>query len=246
LEELEMNRWYSLILVVAIAGVMSAQIAHSQYSPGGSNQQAYYQPAVPAASVQSAYGSPYGGYYGGGGATVAGSAMNGMANMMSAAGQRNLSNSAAAVNMTQAQKNEIENRQQYTNTYFAMRAENQKQAAAARGPSPTQEQIARIAKQGVPKPLGRGEMDPVSGQLYWPGPLQEESFAAQRGDVDQLVATQARYGALSYEDQMKLRKIVLAMSEQLNAQLMQIPPQDYSISRNFLNRVLYATTNTIL
>jgi hypothetical protein len=60
------------------------------------------------------------------------------------------------------------------------------------------------------------------------------------------VATQARYGALSYEDQMKLRKIVLAMSKQLNAQLMQIPPQDYSISRNFLNRVLYATTNTIL
>jgi hypothetical protein len=244
LEELEMNRWHFLILVVAIAGVMSAQIAHSQYSPGGSNQQPY-QPAVPAASVQSAYGSPYGGYSGGG-TTVAGSAMNGMANMMSAAGQRNLSNSAAAVNMTQAQRNDIENQQLYTNTYFAMRAENQKQAAAARKPPPTQEQIVRMAKQGAPKPLGRDQMDPVSGQLYWPGPLQEESFAAQRGDVDQLVATQVRYGVLSFQDQMKLRKIILAMSNQLNAQLMQIPPQDYSNSRSFLNRVLYTTTNTIL
>ena len=90
-----------------------------------------------------------------------------------------------------------------------------------------------MAKAGVPKPLGAGQIDPVSGQLYWPGPLQEESFAAQRGDVDQLVATQARYGALNYEDQMKLRKIILAMYDQLKSQITQIPPQDYSNSRSF-------------
>ncbi len=148
--------------------------------------------------------------------------------------------------MTQAQKNEIQNRSLATNTYFGMREVNQKQAAAARGPTLTQEQIARMAKAAAPKPLAASEMNPVSGQLYWPGPLQDESFAAQRGEVDQLVATQARYGVLSYQDQMKVRKIILAMSDQLNAQLAQLPPQVYSNSRSFLNRVLFAATNTIL
>ena len=78
-----------------------------------------YQPAVPAASTVNAYGG-YPGYSSGGG-TVAGNAMNGMASMISAKGDYNLSTSAAAINMTQAQKNEIENRQLYTNTYFDMR-----------------------------------------------------------------------------------------------------------------------------
>ena len=73
-------------------------------------------------------------------------------------GNRNLSNSAAAVNMTQAQKNEIENRQLATNTYFQC-AGQREQAAAARGPPPTMEQLARIAKDGAPKPLGSNQMD---------------------------------------------------------------------------------------
>ncbi|MFZ1933347.1 MAG: hypothetical protein WCB27_15385 [Thermoguttaceae bacterium] len=239
-----MNRWYFLIFVATISALVSAQIAHSQNSQGGSYQQPY-QPVVPAPTVASPYGGGYGGCYGGG-TTVAGSAMNGMANMMSAAGQRNLANSAAAVNMTQAQKNEIENRQQWTNTYFAMREENRRARAAEQGPPPTQEEIVRIAQQGVPKPLATTQVDAVSGQLFWPSALQQECFAAQRGDVDQLVATKARYGALNYEDQMKLRKTILAMFDQLKQQVTQIPPQDYGTSRTFLNSLLYANTKTIL
>ena len=85
-----------------------------------------YQPAVPAATTVNTYGG-YPGYSGGG--TAAGNAMNGMASVISAKGDYNLSTSAAAINMTQAQKNEIQNRQQWTNTYFDMRATNK----AARG-----------------------------------------------------------------------------------------------------------------
>ena len=70
-----------------------------------------------------------------GGGTVAGNAMNGMASMISAAGDYNLATSAAAVNMTQAQKNEIENRAQWTQTYFDMRAVNRSARAAERAPS---------------------------------------------------------------------------------------------------------------
>src|SRR5688500_18495850 len=96
-----------------------------------------YQPAVPAASAFNNYGV-YGGSYGG--ATAAGSDMQGMASVISAQGNYNLSTSAAAINMTQAKKNEIQNRQQWTNTYFEMRATQRAAAAAERGPPPSEEQ----------------------------------------------------------------------------------------------------------
>src|SRR5262245_25745017 len=81
--------------------------------------------------------APYGGY--GGGTTAAGSASTGMANVISAQGDYNLSTSEAAINMTQAQSAEIQNRQEYTNTYFEMRATNKAARAAEEGPPPTAE-----------------------------------------------------------------------------------------------------------
>ena len=104
---------------------------------------------------------------------MAGNAMNGMANVISAQGQRNLSNSAAAINLTQARKNEIQNRQQWTNTYFDMRNTQRQQMAAERGPRSTPEQLARIAKNGTPDPLAPNQMDPVTGRLYWPTPCSK-------------------------------------------------------------------------
>ena len=155
-----MNRMWKLLIVVMYSVLAMAQTG----SQGMSS--APYQPVVPAPANVSSYGGGWSGYSGG--TTAAGSAMNGMASVISAQGQRNLSNSAAAVNMTQAQKNEIENRQQWTNTYFDMRRVNQQQAAAVRGPSPTMEQIARMAKSARPKQLGSNQMDYVTGQLRWP------------------------------------------------------------------------------
>ena len=39
----------------------------------------------------------------------------------------------------------------------------------------------------MPKPLEPSQMDPVNGQITWPSALQQDSFAAQRGEVDQIV-----------------------------------------------------------
>ena len=98
----------------------------------------------------------------------------------------------------------------------------------------------------MPKPLGPNQMDPVNGQLNWPSALQQDSFAAQRGEVDQLFAVRARYGGLGYADQMKVRQTVDAMFDQLKEQIQQIPPQDYIACRSFLQRVSYAATKTEL
>ncbi|MEN6457357.1 MAG: hypothetical protein ABFC63_00295 [Thermoguttaceae bacterium] len=237
-----MSRWYMFAAAMAFPAVLLAQVSNStSRQPVGEP----YQPAVPPPST-SVYGGngPWGGY--GGATTAAGSALNGMAGVISAAGQRNLLNSAAAVNWTEAQKNDIENRQRWTNAYFEMRATNRAAAAADRSPRLTMEQIARLAKDGAPKPLNTSHLDPVSGGIKWPSALQQPMFDTQRNEIDRVLATQARYGVLSYSDQTKIREDIKTIFEQLKSQIDQIPPTEYVACRNFLRSVSYATTKTDL
>jgi hypothetical protein len=211
------------------------------------NQQpaeAPYTPAVPQASMVAGYGG-YGGYSTGG-STVAGDAMHGMASVISARGDAALSASAAAVNLTQADKQLIQNQQAATDTYFQMRATNRAARASERGPALSMEQLAKIAHDGLPKPLDATQFDPVSGQLNWPGVLQHEALTAQRVELDHLMAQQARYGTLTYADQTKVRTSVNSMFKALKANISKIPTPDYTSARKFLNSVLYAATKSQL
>ena len=123
-----MNRLWMLMIVVAYPLIALAQTG----SPGSGGYSPPYQPAVPAPSTSNQYGG-WGGYSGGG--TVAGSAMNGMASVISAKGNYNLSTSAAAINMTQAQKNSIQNRNLATNTYFQMHHQSSGSCRRTRHPA---------------------------------------------------------------------------------------------------------------
>ena len=236
-----MNRTWILLVIAAIPLTAIAQSGSS----GSNNQTSSYQPAVPAPSTVNAYGGGWSGRSGGGG-TVAGSSLNGMASVISAKGDYNLSTSAAAVNMTQAQKNNIQNRQDWTNTYFDMRQTNRAARAAERGPRPTMEQITRMTKESLPKPLSPRDVDPVSGQIRWPSALQEDLFAPQRKELEELFAARARYGGLGYSDQMKASKTIDVMFDELKSQVREIPPTDYVACRNFLRSMAYVASKTEL
>ena len=239
-----MNRlWGLLVIFVIILSMILSQTGTAQYS-GENTASQPYQPAVPPPSTINAYGGGWGDS--GGATTAAGSAMNGMANVISAKGSYNLSTSAAAVNMTQAQKNEIQNHQQYTNTYFEMRATNRAARKAEAGPAPTMEQIARMARDGAPKPISTKEWDPVTGKVNWPVLLQQDSFTPQRTELEQILAKQANYGSLGYSDQMQARQTIESMFTDLKSQVKTAPPQDWVASQSFLRSLIYATTKTEL
>ena len=163
-----------LVILFAAIGVAAAmaQTNPSQYSPPAPPA----TPAVPVAPQE--YGGGYGGGYGSPG-TAAGSGMQGMASVINARGNYNLSTSAAAMNMTQAQKQEIQNWSSFTNTYFDLRATNRRARAAERTPNLTEAQLNRIAQEGAPKPLATQQMDPVSGKIFWPDVLQDDKFQPQ-------------------------------------------------------------------
>jgi hypothetical protein len=225
-----MNRYWILLLIAFPTLLLAQNYPQQEAAP--------YQPAVPPPSNVNAYGNVYGGS---GGGTVAGSAMNGMANVISAKGNYNLSTSAAAINMTQAQKNEIQNQQLKTDTYFQMRATNRAAQKAEAGPPPTMEEIARIAREGAPRPVSYEQVNPMTGKITWPAALQEDVFTSQREDLDQIVAKQIKDGGLSMSDQMAARKSIETMFSELKSMITKIPPQDYAMSRSFLSSLIYAT-----
>jgi len=188
----------------------------------------------------------YGYGWGGGGGTAASNNMNGMANMMSAKGSYNLQTSQAAVNMTQAQSQEIANHQQYTDTYFQMRATNQAATEKAMGPHPSAEQLARMAADGVPKPISPSEMDPISGSVAWPDVLLDDDFTKGRKEVDALLGKKAANGRLGFKDQQQATKAIDGMYETLKGEIKDIPDMKYIESRDFLRSLVYSISQTDL
>ena len=223
---------------------VSPAMTLGQSSKSGTSSSPPYQPAVspPATAV---YGG--GGYgYGGGAQTARGAALQGMSQVISSAGQYNLDTSAAAVNMTEAQSNDQQNRVQGVRTFWEMRDIGRAEREAERGPRPTPEELARRAHAGAPRALDASQIDPVSGELYWPAALQDPSFKARRSAVDEYSAKWVKYGGLDYADQSQVRANIDGMFDSLKAKISSIAPQDYVACRTFLQSLLYATTRTTL
>ncbi len=167
--------------------------------------------------------------------------MTGMSNVISAKGNYNLNSSAAAMNMTQVQKQEIQNKQDNTNAYFAMRETNREATAAEAGPKLTAEQLARLAHETAPKPLSPGEFDAVTGTLDWPQALQLDEFASDREQLEKLFASFTEMGALKYADQTKARQIINSMNKRLKSKIHTLPAQDYSTCKSFLQSLIFTT-----
>ena len=139
-------------LAILLAAPVLAQQQNNSIPPGTPTnpvapehgQQAV--PITPPPSTQ-VYNGGYG--WGGGGQTPQGAALQGMSQVISAAGQANLANSAAAINYTQAQSNDLRNQIQGTQTFWAMRDIGRAEREKERGPRPTPEELARRARAGA-------------------------------------------------------------------------------------------------
>jgi hypothetical protein len=230
-----------VILLTAIVGiVILAQTGSSQNSQRDSTASPPYQPAVPVAPQVYGGGGGWGwGYGGSGGGTAAGNAMQGMASVVNAAGNYNLSTSAAAINMTQAQKQGIQNWASFTDTYFDLRARNRQEAAAMRGKPVSEEYMHRVAQAGAPKPLGSQQLDPVSGEIFWPDVLQDDQFREQRDTLQAAFAERAKLGSVPLEGRRKAKAATEAMLDVLGSMIRDLDPQAYMSAKQFIQSLAF-------
>jgi hypothetical protein len=190
------------------------------------------------------YGDSYGGYggypWGDNRAVTAGQSFAyGIGDVIRSKGAYNLMSSQAAINATQADRNDILNRELWTTTYFQMRREQRAAIAEEQGPRPSAEDLARYAQMGKPKSLGPNQLDAVSGKIYWPRSLRTDQFASSRGALDELFAKRAHYGDVSMEDLLVIRDETNKMINLLNQEIRDIPPMEYTSGKQFLSSLAY-------
>jgi len=234
--------WGVFAFCLLTTGVLLAQPANNSSSSGATFQPGtfnypYYQPGNMGGG---GFGGGFGGWGGFGdmgvGSTVAGSALTGMGNAIRAQGQYNLATSAAAINLEEANKRDIENRERWTNAYFEMRRINQAYQQSQKPAPGSPDTWARLARQAAPNRLETTQLDPVNGAIRWPGGLQGEIFRKDRETLDHLFSERALlHGAIGVESNQKIRSTVANLLETLKSRINDYTPRMYIDLRNFVN-----------
>ncbi len=179
----------------------------------------------------------YGGYAG---ATVAGAYLRGLADVIRSVGERNLANSAAAVNWSTARQHEIENYRLWVVTYLETRDINREhREAAAKRERGNPANFTRYAQIEAPKPLSNLQLDSATGQLRWPTLLTSADFARKRAILEKIFAARAYRGVLGAEDYLLAVRTIDEMTSELKSFVASVPPQAYMDSRTFLRSLAY-------
>lgn len=182
-------------------------------------------------------------YYGWGGgyhaSTAAEGYARGMGNVIRSAGQARVDTSQAAINYSRAKQQEIENRKQWTQTYFDMRRINREAREAERGPKRTREDWIRLAQAGMPERLSPSELDSVGGRLTWPILLRKDEFAKDRAAIDRAFENRATTGTISPKDYEAIRQATDSISARMKKDIRSVSSMDYTTAKRFLRNLVY-------
>ncbi|MCI0493281.1 MAG: hypothetical protein L0Z07_10135 [Planctomycetes bacterium] len=124
----------------------------------------------------------------------------GASDVIQAQGQRNLSNSQAAINLTDARSNQIDNQVKSVNAFWEKKdiySERQQQEFYEIG----QDRSAYVAKHGL-KSLTPDQFDRTTGKINWPKVLYQKQYDPYRNTLDELFDKRAKYGMLSGDEYM--------------------------------------------
>lgn len=180
--------------------------------------------------------------------TPAESFARGRADVIRAQGEFNRMTSEAAINWEEAKARAIVNAQDYVDAYFKMRQANRDYRANERGPRPTQEDLERYAAMNRPTPLSPSELDELTGRVNWPILLRDEQFTSLRTELEELLdrwAVARNLGQLDRfgtKQHLAVRETTDRMEEVLRANIRDLPPQDYTAAKRFLQSLEYHVT----
>lgn len=159
-------------------------------------------------------------------ATAGESYARGISGIISAQGQTNLSNSQAAINLTDARSNQIDNQVKSVNAYWEKKdiyAERQAQLFS----EIEQKRERYVARRGS-LDLSTEEFDRTTGQINWPKVLEQTAFDQYRTKMDATFKERSYNGALTGDQYMQAttnynawRAAILAQRNEFPAPIVQ-------------------------
>jgi hypothetical protein len=169
--------------------------------------------------------------YGGGGGTAASNYMYGMSSVIQAEGAYNLMTAQASIAAQQAESQYLQNRLAATQTYFEMRQMNKQYRDQERAKPMSGEALTHYYEQMKPKRMVPTQLDPVTGQITWPLPLQDEAYASYREQLESVYKLRAQHKDFNYND---VRVAAEGMQAEFRKHLDEFAPQDFENSNKFL------------
>jgi hypothetical protein len=148
--------------------------------------------AAAAANAQVIYNSA---------STAAEGYQRGMADVIQAQGDRNLSNSQAAINLTDARSRQIDNQVKSVNAFWEKKDiydQRQQQEFARIGAK----RSAYLERHGLGY-LTPQDFDRTTGAITWPRVLEQKDYDQYRNTLDQLFKERAYNGALTGDQYMQ-------------------------------------------
>ena len=164
----------------------------------------------------------------------------GMADIIGASGSRNLDNSQAAINMTEARSRQLDNHLKTTDTYFQNRLNNKKWREELNGPR----KVTHNAFRKLPPPLSPSEVDPVTGQINWPPLVAQLPFQKDVKTVDDIFTSWAlNQRQFNSADASTLRKTVTRMMRLVTNWAKQDTESNYDEIHELLRALGHAPAN---
>ena len=189
--------------------------------------------ALSGANCQAQWYGGWGGYTQA--ATPYSAAVRSEAEMTMARGAAAESLGKAAISREEARSAYIDNEAKF----IQLRREN-RDIKDAREEQKKQEQKARAALRPPPKPLtalyprlSSDQIDPLTGEIHWPGCLMGAGYAADRKSVEDALRTQAEYGP-NDRTTKTIYDASHRMMRTLSGDYASLGPVDYAPCRKFL------------
>ncbi|QDU88011.1 hypothetical protein Pla175_13800 [Pirellulimonas nuda] len=167
--------------------------------------------------------------------TAAEGYQRGVAGVIQAQGERNLSNSQAAINMTDARSAHIDNQVKSVNAFWETRGiyEQHKQEEQYQM---TQRRSAYLARNGL-QSLTPQEFDRSTGAIAWPKILEQPAYDEYRKKLDELFKDRASNGALTGSQYMEATTATKEWRAAITAQKDQYPGPILSDMLRFILKV---------
>lgn len=130
--------------------------------------------------------------------TAAGSYRRGAADIIRSEGIRNLTDSQAAINFSDARSRQLDNQIQSVNTFWEKR-NIYNQHLQQKNYEIQQDRARKMSRHGL-KSLTTQQFDRTTGQINWPDQLKVPEFDQYRNELDEVFKKRAQGGMLSGQD----------------------------------------------
>jgi hypothetical protein len=166
--------------------------------------------------------------------------LRGWADVGRALGEFNYNTSLAAINYQEAARLGLENHKQFVQDYFQKKQINKSARFGDQSSRPTQEELARRAKEQLPERLASYEYHRSLGELSWPAILQSPLFAEERAAIDRAIAERtvenSGVGSANY---VEIKNQTARLEAKLRGVVDQLTTAESIAARKFLKSLSY-------